>query len=510
MAVAGSSAADLAAELACCRLCALRLHAERNRQSYTGQAANGPPDAAAAACSICMGMLDGAVLDVLCASAAAEMAVFDARQFALNVQLPPSCLVRERAAWLHATSAKDAVPRSAPPAATGAIARDLDAIVDLKEVLRWAFADRLSQLTGMTPAAEAALQVNILAKRATTEEESRELDVLQSLLPGPPKPKRKRFSHRGAPEAPVAVTGDFGQVATDIHSIRSVVKALGDPHARVLILNSFLCPPQRVAAAAQLSVGIEHSPVFLAGEYVKLSRQLPQTAWIIDGARKCPSSVQELIEADVVTAFGAELARFHSAGREDVDVRMLGHGRPFMLELRGAHRSTLPDQRMAELQALICESGTVHVRNLRVCDAAYVQSLVKEGEEGHCKDYRAVVRLGRDVAQAELDGLASKCPLELAQLTPLRVLHRRTHATRPRSIYALRATRIAPRFALLDLTTQAGTYVKEFVHGDFGRTVPSLGDMLNCEADILQLDVLGVRPKQDCMKPPPARPPIPE
>jgi len=263
-------------------------------------------------------------------------------------------------------------------------------------------------------------------------------------------------------------------------------------------------------ATVQLSVGIEHSPVFLAGSYVKLSRQLPQTAWVIDGARKCPTSVQELIEPHVIEAFGADLARFHSAGREDVDVRMLGHGRPFMLELRGAHRSTLPDHRMAELQALISESGTVHVRGLRVCDAAYVQSLVKEGEEGHCKDYRAVVRLGRDITQAELDELASKCPLELAQLTPMRVLHRRTHATRPRSIYAIRAVRIAPRFAQFDLTTQAGTYVKEFVHGDFGRTVPSLGDVLNCEADILQLDVLGVRPKQDCMQPPPARPPIPE
>ena len=32
-------------------------------------------------------------------------------------------------------------------------------------------------------------------------------------------------------------------------------------------------------------------------------------------------------------------------------------------------------------------------------------------------------------------------------------------------------------------------YVKEFVHGDFGRTKPSLGDLLNTETDILELDV---------------------
>lgn len=31
--------------------------------------------------------------------------------------------------------------------------------------------------------------------------------------------------------------------------------------------------------------------------------------------------------------------------------------------------------------------------------------------------------------------------------------------------------------------------MKEFVHGDFGRTVPSLGTLLDTNADILELDV---------------------
>lgn len=31
--------------------------------------------------------------------------------------------------------------------------------------------------------------------------------------------------------------------------------------------------------------------------------------------------------------------------------------------------------------------------------------------------------------------------------------------------------------------------MKEFVHGDFGRTCPSLGTILNTNADILELDV---------------------
>ena len=38
--------------------------------------------------------------------------------------------------------------------------------------------------------------------------------------------------------------------------------------------------------------------------------------------------------------------------------------------------------------------------------------------------------------------------------------------------------------------TEAGTYVKELVHGDLGRTVPNLSSILGCEVDILALDVM--------------------
>jgi tRNA pseudouridine synthase 10 len=52
------------------------------------------------------------------------------------------------------------------------------------------------------------------------------------------------------------------------------------------------------------------------------------------------------------------------------------------------------------------------------------------------------------------------------------------------------------RFFILKMTTSAGMYVKEFVHGDLGRTQPNVGSLLGCEADILQLDVLSLIMKQ--------------
>lgn len=39
------------------------------------------------------------------------------------------------------------------------------------------------------------------------------------------------------------------------------------------------------------------------------------------------------------------------------------------------------------------------------------------------------------------------------------------------------------------MVTQAGTYVKELVHGEFGRTSPNIASIIGQEIDIVALDV---------------------
>lgn len=42
------------------------------------------------------------------------------------------------------------------------------------------------------------------------------------------------------------------------------------------------------------------------------------------------------------------------------------------------------------------------------------------------------------------------------------------------------------------MVTQAGTYVKELVHGEFGRTSPSIASIIGQEIDIVALDVIAI------------------
>ena len=74
-------------------------------------------------------------------------------------------------------------------------------------------------------------------------------------------------------------------------------------------------------------------PTYLKGNYNKFSREIGQSPWEINGERVCVSSVEEKIKNIILKKYEAEDLKFSAGGREDRDVRMLGCGRPFMLEI---------------------------------------------------------------------------------------------------------------------------------------------------------------------------------
>ena len=171
---------------------------------------------------------------------------------------------------------------------------------------------------------------------------------------------------------------------------------------------------------------------------------------------------------------------------------MLGTGRPFTIELVAPKRPFHGPEALEQAVDAINAGGLMGVDGLSPCEMTSMSTRMKEGEEAHRKDYRCCVHLSRPVSAADVALLNGTRDLVCQQLTPMRVLHRRTLMVRERTIHAMHAERLSSRILMLDLTTQAGTYVKEFVHGDFGRTSPNLGALLGCAADIMQLDVMGL------------------
>lgn len=197
--------------------------------------------------------------------------------------------------------------------------------------------------------------------------------------------------------------------------------------------------------------------------------------------------MQQLIARRVLSAYRARDGKFHGAGREDVDVRMLGRGRPFVFEVVGA-RAT--DVDLADVLRRINEQ---EVGRLEVAPFEIVgRERVGELKAAQCaKEYRVLVAAELPLDPALAAALIGR-RIEVAQRTPLRVLRTRVDVTRERWVSVL-AVRPAEEGRLeIDVRTAHGTYVKEWVSGEDGRSAPALADLLGVRCRCEVLDVLEI------------------
>lgn len=248
-------------------------------------------------------------------------------------------------------------------------------------------------------------------------------------------------------------------------------------------------------------VDLDISPLFVYGRYRKLSREIPQTRWPCSrcqgkGCERC-NGTGKLYQTSVQEIIGDPLQRdaqgtdhfFHGMGREDIDARMLGNGRPFVLEVRG------PSKRHIDLAALekeINENGKerVEVEGLRRSSRDEVRFIKSASPD---KEYRVLVQMDGKVNKEKLNEVVlSLRSTRITQQTPTRVAHRRADLARERGIVDLVVEAFDGQDLTLRVRTEAGTYVKEFVHGDGGRTRPSLSEALGVPCKVKALDVIEV------------------
>ena len=249
-------------------------------------------------------------------------------------------------------------------------------------------------------------------------------------------------------------------------------------------------------------VNLQISSLFIYGRYNKFRRDIPQTRWFCNicrgkGCKKCDytgklykTSVEELIAKRFLIATDGNEESFHGCGREDIDVRTLGNGRPFVLEIKN------PKKRILNLQTLENQinkenKDSIEVNELRYSDKAEVARLKSANFR---KKYRVVLRCEKSVNSENLiKAILSLRGKQIGQLTPSRVAHRRADMVREKHIYECKLESIDGAMATLMLETESGTYIKELVSGDDGRTKPNLSDLIGVPCTVIELDVIEIK-----------------
>tara|TARA_B100000900_G_scaffold286130_2_gene245256 strand:+ start:3335 stop:5041 length:1707 start_codon:yes stop_codon:yes gene_type:complete len=400
--------------------------------------------------------------------------------------------------------------------------------------------------------------------------------------------QRKRF---GAGGCDGLKTGLVSEIAKLLNQRLENVKLVNDK-PQILALIDVLT----------LSVDLDVRAHYLYGRYRKLERGIPQTRWPCRackgrGCNRCSmtglqyeKSVQDLIGNPLLPVFSCEEHAFHGMGREDIDVRCLGRGRPFVIEMKEPKlRNTDPHELMEIINSKA--NGSIEVTGLRDSNRSEVVrlkdtpaeksytirfklsplreteytvltaplDLTKENKsrsnnkrkrrgdnkrdntkplpneididdskpsketldkmkKAELVDLCAQMKLKKSGTKSELieriinyeeppaetfeipddsyiiETIMSLEGVKLAQRTPERVAHRRADLIRRRTVFEVHPPMIeklsdGTKVIEVTMRCESGTYVKETVHGDSGRTQPSIASLLKAKCEVEWLDV---------------------
>ena len=244
-------------------------------------------------------------------------------------------------------------------------------------------------------------------------------------------------------------------------------------------------------------VEMQVNSLLIYGQYNKYSREIPQTEWHCrncrgSGCEECdwtgkqyPTSVQEEIQDPFMRETKGIEAKFHGGGREDVDAKCIGR-REFVLEIIEPLNR---DLNLEKLQEEVNESTD----KVEVFDIQYThKDKAADIKQKHAdKEYRAEVETEQKISEEDLENI-SEVVGEVEQDTPERVEHRRAEKTRRREVYEVEWEKTGEKEFELKVKAEAGTYIKELIHGDEGRTQPNISDLIGTQAECRQLDVIWI------------------
>ena len=252
----------------------------------------------------------------------------------------------------------------------------------------------------------------------------------------------------------------------------------------------------------ELSISV--NPLFIYGRYRKLIRGIPQSTWICSscqgkGCSECngtgkrySESIEELISNPTLELTKGKDGILHASGREDIDAKMLGNGRPFVLEIKEPKIRNISLDKLQEAINNYAQ-GKVEVLDLRKITREIIRQ-IKARSKFTEKTYRLLVKVSRKIEPADINRIEQAFQsITIDQRTPQRVLHRRVDKIRQKRVFSLKINQILDDNIMeVIVHCEGGLYVKELLTGDEGFTKPNVSELLNSDIEVLEIDVIKV------------------
>ncbi|MGC8910219.1 MAG: tRNA pseudouridine(54/55) synthase Pus10 [Fervidicoccaceae archaeon] len=237
-------------------------------------------------------------------------------------------------------------------------------------------------------------------------------------------------------------------------------------------------------------VRVSVNPIFVKGRYLKVGRNISQIRWFDEPEGGDSLSVEKMISSSLSKVYEGSEIVLHASGREDVDVRMLGSGRPFIIEIKNPRRRRANLKLISDLLNRSSPYGKFSIEGMASRGDVRVLKLM---DSSKLKAYRVVAVSEEPLSESDRNAIEEKLKgAVVKQRTPLRVLRRRADIVRSKRIYDIKLKLVGTRTLVGILVADGGLYVKELVSGDEGRTVPSFSSLVGKKLLCAELDVVKV------------------
>lgn len=249
-------------------------------------------------------------------------------------------------------------------------------------------------------------------------------------------------------------------------------------------------------------IKLQIDSIFIYGRYKKFKRGVPQTKWYCRvcrgrGCKLCEYtgkmydiSIEELVAKHFLKYAKGSGETFHGCGREDIDVLMLGNGRPFVLEIKNPKVRKID---LLRLERIINDNnkGIIEVLNLRFTEKDEVMRIKSAKFR---KTYYVLLKGKKTLNKEKLKKAAQRLQSEtIKQFTPSRVAHRRANLVREKKIYKCNINTVEGKIATLTVESESGTYIKELISGDNDKTKPNLSEIIGVPCEVIDLDVIHIK-----------------
>jgi tRNA pseudouridine synthase 10 len=132
-------------------------------------------------------------------------------------------------------------------------------------------------------------------------------------------------------------------------------------------------------------------------------------------------------------------------------------------------------------------SGKIEIDNLEKTERPLIAKIKNSRSD---KSYTIRFKVSEEIEEEIIiNSISDLSGVVLNQETPRRVSHRRADKIRKRKIIGINNIIIDANEVQFSIRAEAGTYIKELVHSDDGRTNPSVSGILGVDCEILWLDV---------------------